>query len=58
MEIRNCKYCRKIIEGNKKKEFCSDSCRVYSHRESKWININDKLTEEQINKLNALRNGK
>jgi hypothetical protein len=53
---KKCKWCSKILVGNAKREFCSDSCRVYSWRDSKWININAELTEEQITKLKQLRN--
>jgi len=48
-----CKWCNREFDGNKKKQFCSDSCRVYSHRESKWININN-LTEQQKEKIRQL----
>jgi hypothetical protein len=41
-----CKWCGLKAEGNKKKIFCSDSCRIYSHRMSKWKNIN-KLSPQE-----------
>ena len=45
-----CKYYRKIYEGSTKKVYCSDSCRIYSHRESKWKPMNQ-LTPEEWEKI-------
>jgi hypothetical protein len=42
----NCENCHKLINGNRKKRFCSDNCRVDSHRNGKWIAIN-RITKEQ-----------
>lgn len=41
-----CEWCKIEFVGNKKKKFCSDSCRIYSHRGSKWKNIN-RLTPQE-----------
>lgn len=41
-----CEWCGIEFVGNNKKRFCSMSCRVYSHRNGKWKNIN-KLSPEE-----------
>jgi hypothetical protein len=35
--IRICLYCGKKIEGKKTKKFCSDNCRIYSHKKNKKL---------------------
>ena len=41
-----CKWCKSKMQGNKKKQFCSDGCRINSHRKSKWKPMTQ-LTDEE-----------
>ena len=50
---RKCRHCLKEITGNPKKRFCSDSCRVYNHRDSKWVKISN-LTKEQGEQIETI----